>query len=79
MSGPAGFDASGYPDANAREPRPPLFRVMIGCGLVGVLIAIAAAVVDFGTARHSLPANEPGSRSVYLPTDPADGYSVPMS
>ncbi|HEY3629764.1 MAG TPA: hypothetical protein VGL21_02650 [Jatrophihabitantaceae bacterium] len=79
MSRPEGFDPSGYPDVNAREPRPPLFRVMIGCGVVGVLIAIGAAVVDFGTGRHSLPANGPGSRSVYLLTDVPGGYSVATS
>jgi len=77
MNRPEGFGPSGYPEANAREPRPPLFRVMIGCGVVGVLIAIAAAVVDFGTGRHSMPA--PGQRSVYLLTDPAAGYPVPRS
>jgi hypothetical protein len=50
---------------------------MIGCGIVGVLLAIGAAVVDFGTARHSLLA--PGSGSIYLLSDLADGYPVPTS
>jgi len=50
---------------------------MIGCGVVGVLIAIGAAVVDFGTGRHSLPA--PGPRSVYLLGDLADRYPAATS
>jgi hypothetical protein len=40
-------------DRPADHEAAPFYRVMIGCGIAGVLIAIGAAVVDFGTGRHS--------------------------
>jgi hypothetical protein len=46
----------------AAERRVPFYRVMIACGLAGVLIAVGAVLVDFGTGRHpkvQLP-NVPG-------------------
>lgn len=43
----------GEPPVPADPQHAPLYRVMIGCGIAGVLIAIGAAVVNFGTGRHS--------------------------
>jgi hypothetical protein len=39
-----------------------MYRVMIGCGIAGVLIALGAAVVDFGLGRHADVEDEDGPR-----------------
>lgn len=49
MSRPEGAEDG----ARADQGQAPFYRVLIGCGVAGVLIAIGAAVVDFGTGRHS--------------------------
>ena len=66
MSG-AGADERGeYPGVPAPRRQPPLYRVMIACGIAGVLVAIGAAAVDFGTGRHPKLPDGPG-----LPSAPA--------
>ena len=74
MSGGTGFGPDEYPTAprSGRAGPPPLYRVMIACGIVGVLIAIGAALVDFGTDRHP---TLPGVPS--LPSIPTDGTGIP--
>ena len=66
MSRPEGFETSEQPGARIPDQRPPLFRVMIGCGIAGVLIAIGTAVVDFGTGRH--PGSGDGDRFGTVPS-----------
>jgi hypothetical protein len=54
---------------------------MVGCGIAGVLIAIGAAVVDFGTGRHSREPSLDAPRLGPRPSPPGwfaprDGASI---
>jgi hypothetical protein len=78
MSGRDGSEREDHPGAPSRERQPPLYRVMIACGIAGVLIAIGAAAVDFGTGRHpklpgspDLPSDMIGSVRSGVPSPPS--------
>lgn len=70
-------DDHGEPSVPADQQRAPLYRVMIGCGIAGVLIAIGAAVVNFGTGRGSDRPSRHERQFVQLVPGPA--ASVPAA
>jgi len=77
MSGVGGDERDEHPGVPAPRRQPPLYRVMIACGIAGVLIAIGAAAVDFGTGRHPKLPDVPGVPSAPGEPGGSDGSGLP--